>query len=162
MLTFDADVAPVQAIDPRIAYRPKTQMYYLTWDNCTKNCVLRQTMLSVTKTPFNHSSWQFMGQVLKGAYAQPLTSGASLLFRDDADADGNNLNPPGADETALLNPGVERNAPPPHLAFVANSNTANGILLAESADGLNWTLPANASRRMFMSGRPDCWDHGES
>eukprot|EP00797_Seminavis_robusta_P029057 Sro579_g169940.1 Glycosidase (211) ;mRNA; f:7229-7861 len=29
---------PWGAADPRITYRPKTQQYYLTWDNCTKNC----------------------------------------------------------------------------------------------------------------------------
>ena len=74
--------------------------------------------------------------MLGGADKQPLTSGASLLFRDDpADAG-------------------------PHLAFVSNSNTADAILLAESSDGFKWSLPVNSSRRVFMKGRPDCWDHG--
>ena len=33
------------AIDPRISYRPKTQEYYLTWDNCTFECVFRSSLL---------------------------------------------------------------------------------------------------------------------
>jgi len=56
-----------------------------------------------------------------------------LLFRDDA-------------------------AGAPHLAFVCNSNTADQILLTESDDGVHWAAPANASRAVFMAGRPHCWD----
>lgn len=91
-------------------------------------------MLSTTKDPFDPQGWTWRGYV----FPFPYTSGASLLFRDDQ--------PGGAT--------VES----PHLAFVCNSNTADKIFLAESVDGLRWTLPANASRSVFMSGRPGCWD----
>jgi hypothetical protein len=37
------------AIDPRVAYRPETGEYYLTWDNCTFECAYRSSMLSVSK-----------------------------------------------------------------------------------------------------------------
>lgn len=37
------------AIDPRIAFRPETEEYYLTWDNCTFECAYRSSMLSISK-----------------------------------------------------------------------------------------------------------------
>jgi predicted GH43/DUF377 family glycosyl hydrolase len=123
-------------IDPRIAYRPTTKKFYLTWDNCTKNCVSRQTMLSTSSDPFNHSSWKYHGQVLSGADQQTMTAGVSLLFRDDAGSAA------------------------PHLAFVGNSNTADALLLAHSTDGLSWQLEANKSKMVFMAKRKDCWDAG--
>ena len=43
---------------------------------------------------------------------------------------------------------------PPHLAFVGNSDTAAQIELAESPDGLQWTVKDDA----WMTGRPGCWD----
>jgi predicted GH43/DUF377 family glycosyl hydrolase len=128
-------------IDPRIALDPLTGTYYLTWDNCTRNCVKRQTMLSTTRTPFDHSSWQLHGQILSGADRQGITAGASLLFRG------------GAREGS-------EGAPSPHLAFVGNSNTAAALLLAESTDGIHWALPKNETRRIFMDARPKCWDAG--
>jgi predicted GH43/DUF377 family glycosyl hydrolase len=57
------------------------------------------------------------------------TAGASLLFRDDAGG-------------------------PPHYAFVADSNTAGTLRLATSVDGLKW----NNTGRIFLAGRPNCWD----
>ena len=86
-------------------------------------------MLSTTKNPFDPAGWTFHGPFFPGVY----TGGASLLFRDDAG---------GA----------------PHYAFISDSNTANALLLAESADGLEWHPPANASKNIFMTGRPGCWD----
>eukprot|EP00040_Diaphanoeca_grandis_P019924 m.105545 g.105545 ORF g.105545 m.105545 type:complete len:396 (-) comp27658_c0_seq1:463-1650(-) len=118
------------AADPRIVYREEDKTYYMTWDNCTLNCYpQRKTYLSTTLNPFNPDGWTLHGQV----FPFPYTSGASLLFRGGTDAD-------------------------PHLAFVCNSNTANQILLAESTNGLNWTLPKDPSKSVFMAGRPDCWD----
>ena len=118
------------AADPRIAYRPADKTYYLAWDNCTQNCYPhRNTMLSTTSDPFDPDGWTFHGPILPGVY----TGGASLLFRDDSGG-------------------------PPHYAFVSDSNTANVLLLAESSDGLHWSPPANPSRRVFMAGRPGCWD----
>ena len=52
-------------------------------------------------------------------------------------------------------------AAPPHLAFVGNSNTADTILLATSADGLSWTSPTDKHTGepvVFMAGREGCWD----
>ena len=67
------------AADPRCAYREADKTYYLTWDNCTRNCYPhRTTLLSTTKTPFDHNSWTLHGPILPGVY----TGGASLLMRD--------------------------------------------------------------------------------
>ena len=119
------------AADPRIVYREKDETYYLTWDNCTQNCYPhRITYLSTTKNPHDKKGWTFHGEV----FPFPYTSGASLLFRDGAGDHG------------------------PQLAFVCNSNTANQILLAESADGFKWELPKDPSKKVFMAGRPSCWD----
>ena len=86
--------------------------YYLTWDNCTRNCEpMRSTMLSTTSNPHDSTSWTLHGAVLLGKY----TGGAALLFRDDA---GEAV---------------------PHYAFVSDSNTAGTIMLATSSDGLKWT-----------------------
>mmetsp|Transcript_22140 Transcript_22140/g.33465 ORF Transcript_22140/g.33465 Transcript_22140/m.33465 type:complete len:403 (-) Transcript_22140:93-1301(-) len=122
------------AADPRIVYRPANQLYYLTWDNCTQNCwPQRITYLSTTTNPLDANSWKFHGAAFPFSY----TSGAALLFRDDQDDDG------------------------PHLAFVCNSNTADTIFIAESHNGIQWTIPKDPSRRILMTGRPGCWDsHG--
>lgn len=121
------------AVDPRIVYRPKTQQYYLTWDNCTKNCwPQRITYLSTTSNPYDPHAWTLHGPV----FPFPYTSGAALLFRDG----------PGDDNHK------------PHLAFVCNSNTADAILIAESYDTLNWSIPEDPARRILMKGRPKCWD----
>jgi predicted GH43/DUF377 family glycosyl hydrolase len=136
-VTWAGATAPPQAnssrwgaADPRIAYRAADKTYYLAWDNCTQNCYPhRNTLLSTTLNPFDPDGWTLHGPILPGVY----TAGASLLFRDDAG---------GA----------------PHYAFVSDSNTANVLLLAESADGLHWKPPANDSKAVFMAGRPDCWD----
>eukprot|EP00040_Diaphanoeca_grandis_P007084 m.2893 g.2893 ORF g.2893 m.2893 type:complete len:397 (-) comp1825_c0_seq1:194-1384(-) len=98
------------ALDPRIRYRPKTQEYYLTWDNCTFECGFRTTLLSVSKDPFDHDSWSFVGPVIPGMQ----TAGVSLLFRDDV---------PNAN----------------HLAFVSTYNCYT-ISLAESTDGRTWSI----------------------
>ena len=99
------------AADPRVARRAATGEYFLTWDNCTRNCYPhRTTMLSTTLDPFNASGWTFRGPLL-GAGA-PYTGGAALLLRDA----------------------------PPHFAFVGDSNTANAINLATSQDGYTWAL----------------------
>ena len=122
------------AVDPRITYRPDNQMYYLTWDNCTKNCwPQRITYLSTTRNPFDPSAWTLHGPVFPWEY----TSGASLLFRNDDDDDGGGG---------------------PHLAFVANSNTADKIFIAESNNGIQWKIPDDPKRRVLMEGRPGCWD----
>lgn len=120
------------AADVRIVYRPPSPaglqhgLYYLAWDNCTHNCEpTRTTLLSTSPNPLDPNSWTLHGPVLPGAY----TAGASLLFRDDAGG-------------------------PPHYAFVADSNTANALLLATSTDGLHW----NNTGRVLMAGRPACWD----
>eukprot|EP00756_Hemistasia_phaeocysticola_P046496 Hpha_TRINITY_DN20280_c0_g1::TRINITY_DN20280_c0_g1_i1::g.168285::m.168285 len=66
------------AADPRCAYNARDGVYYLTWDNCTENCYpTRTTLLSTTKTPFDHNSWTLHGPLLPGKY----TGGASLLLR---------------------------------------------------------------------------------
>ena len=67
--------------DPRIAYSPTIEggMYFLTYDNCTRNCYPhRSTLLSTTKDPFDPNGWTDHGSLLPGVY----TGGASLLFRD--------------------------------------------------------------------------------
>ncbi len=67
------------AADPRCAYREADKTYYLTWDNCTRNCYPhRSTLLSTSKDPFDHDSWTLHGPLLPGVY----TGGASLLMRD--------------------------------------------------------------------------------
>ena len=98
------------AIDPRIRYRPKTQEYYLTWDNCTFECAFRSSMLSISKDPFDHASWTLVGPIIP----KMQTAGVSLLFRDDS-------------------PGAK------HLAFVSTYNCFT-ISLAESTDGHEWSL----------------------
>jgi predicted GH43/DUF377 family glycosyl hydrolase len=121
------------AVDPRIVYRPKTQQYYLTWDNCTKNCwPQRITYLSTTSNPYDPHAWILHGPV----FPFPYSSGAALLFHDDPE-DYNRK---------------------PHLAFVCNSNTANAILIAESNNTWNWSIPEDPARRILMKGRPGCWD----
>lgn len=64
--------------DPRMAYWPAAQRYFLTADNCTHNCGQRYTMLMSTTNPFDHHSWQLHGPLLPGRY----TAGAALLFRE--------------------------------------------------------------------------------
>ena len=67
------------AADPRCAYRAADKTYYLTWDNCTRNCYPhRSTLLSTTTDPFDHDSWTLHGPILPGVY----TGGASLLMRE--------------------------------------------------------------------------------
>ena len=61
------------AVDPRMAQHNGT--YYLTWDNCTRNCAHRQTMLSTTHDPFDPDGWTFHGPLYGGQNA-----GASLLL----------------------------------------------------------------------------------
>ena len=61
------------AVDPRMALFNGT--YYLTWDNCTRNCVHRQTMLSTTRDPFLPNNWSFHGPIYGGQNA-----GVSLLL----------------------------------------------------------------------------------
>jgi hypothetical protein len=115
------------AVDPRVAYRAADGTYYLTWDNCTANCYPhRTTMLSTTPDPYNASAWTLHGPLL-GANP-PYTGGAALLFRDGV-------------------PGQPR-----HLAFVGNSNTAAAVMLAESPDGLAWTV----TNKTWMTGRQGC------
>lgn len=119
------------AADPRLTYRPKTETYYLTWDNCTRNCEPeRSTLLSTTTNPHDPDSWTLHGAVLPGKY----TGGAALLFRDDAVGDGNT-------------------GGPQHYAFVSDSNTAGSIILATSDNGLAWTEAG-----IFMAARTGCWD----
>jgi predicted GH43/DUF377 family glycosyl hydrolase len=98
------------AIDPRIRYRPKTQEYYLTWDNCTFECAFRSSLLSVSTDPFDHDSWTLVGPVIPGMQ----TAGVALLFRDDVPH-------------------------PKHLAFVSSYDCFT-ILLAESVDGRAWAV----------------------
>ena len=115
--------------DPRLSFRPSTGEWFLTFDNCTQNCFpTRTTMLATSRDPFDAAAWSFRGPLL-GADA-PYTGGAALLFRDGE---------PGA---------------PPHLAFVGDSDTANALWLAESADGLAWTVV----NRTWMLKRDGCWD----
>ena len=77
-----SEPAPLErwgAADPRCAYRKADKTYYLTWDNCTRNCYPhRSTYLSTTTDPFDHDSWTLHGPLLPGIY----TGGASLLMRD--------------------------------------------------------------------------------
>ena len=90
-------------------------------------------MLSSSPNPTDPASWTLHGELLPGTY----TGGASLLFR--------------AGDAAA-----------PHLAFVSDSNTANTLLLAESAGGdpTRWRLRtgANDTAHVFMRGRRGCWD----
>lgn len=99
------------AADPRVAFRAATREYFLTWDNCTRNCEpVRTTMLSTTLDPFDAAGWTFRGPLL-GPRA-PYSGGAALLLRDA----------------------------PPHYAFVGDSDTANAINLATSDDGYTWAV----------------------
>ncbi len=67
--------------DPRVAYRASTGEYFVTYDNCTRNCFPHRTgMLSTTMDPFNPDGWTFRGPLL-GA-AAPYSGGTSLLLRD--------------------------------------------------------------------------------
>jgi predicted GH43/DUF377 family glycosyl hydrolase len=116
--------------DPRAAFRAADGLVYVTFDNCTQNCYpTRTTLLATSRDPMDASAWTLRGPLL-GADA-PYTGGAALLFRDGE---------PGA---------------PPHLAFVGDSDTANAIWLAQSADGLAWAV----ANKTWMLSRPDCWDH---
>ena len=116
--------------DPRAVFRASTGEVYVTFDNCTQNCYpTRTTMLATSPDILNASAWTFHGPLL-GA-AAPYTGGAALLFRDGE---------PGA---------------PPHLAFVGDSDTANAIWLAASADGFAWSVV----NKTWMLSRPACWDH---
>lgn len=116
--------------DPRATFRAATGETYVIFDNCTQNCYpTRTTMLATSRDPFDAGAWTFHGPLL-GAGA-PYTGGASLLFRDG-----------------------EAGAPP-HLAFVGDSDTANAIWLAESADGLAWSVV----NKTWMLSRADSWDH---
>ena len=136
------------AADPRCAYRKADRTYYLTWDNCTRNCYPhRTTMLSTSKDPFNRSGWTWHGPLIPGLY----TAGASLLFRDAVGGVVDNA-AQGAVEGAVAGP--EANAP---LAFVGNSDTAAAILLASTTDpsGTTGWAVQNAS---WMTGRVGCWD----
>jgi predicted GH43/DUF377 family glycosyl hydrolase len=63
------------AVDPRMAFHNGSGTYFLTWDNCTKNCVHRQTMLSTTRDPFDPNGWSFHGPIYGGQNA-----GVSLLL----------------------------------------------------------------------------------
>ena len=114
---------------PRAAFRDATGETYVVFDNCTQNCYpTRTTMLATSRDPFDATAWSFHGPLL-GAGA-PYTAGASLLFRDG-----------------------EAGAPP-HLAFVGNSDTADAIWLAESADGRAWSVV----NKTWMQSRASCWD----
>ena len=116
--------------DPRMAVRSVggRAEYFLTFDNCTANCFPHRTgMLATSFDPFNASGWTFRGPLL-GPRA-PYSGGTSLLLRDA----------------------------PPHFAFVGNSDTANAINLATSADGYAWALNAS-SKAPWMAGRPGMWD----
>lgn len=128
-------------------------MYYLTWDNCTRNCYpTRSTMLSTSKTPMIHDSWTFHGPLLPGEY----TGGAALLFRDEHEQVLE-----GEHKSENLASGKQHrleDARSKHLAFVSDSNTAHAILLAESSDGIQWELASDPAKRVFMEGRNGCWD----
>ena len=114
--------------DPRVAFRARTGEYFLTFDNCTANCFPHRTgMLSTSFDPFNASAWTFRGPLL--GPAAPYSGGTALLLRDE----------------------------PPHFAFVGDSDTANAINLATSADGLTWALNTT-SKAPWMAGRPGMWD----
>ena len=104
-------------IDPRIAYRPATKLYYLSWDNATNGCAFRQTQLSTSPNPFNHTSWNHHGPVLAGASHQASTAGASFLFSE----------------------------PSAHLAFVSTGTMAHPgweqvLVVARSSDTLHWDV----------------------
>ena len=139
-----SNVSQWGAADPRMTYRPANGNYYLTWDNCTANCYpQRNTMLSVSKDPFDPAGWTLVGPLL-GEHP-PYTGGASLLFRD--------AGAPPAASTSASGGG--------HLAFVSDSNTANAIMIADSThdDGLRWRLRNRSwANGTLMSGRPGCWD----
>jgi hypothetical protein len=77
----------------------------------TFECAFRSSLLSITKDPFNHTSWTLVGPIIPNMQ----TAGVSLLFRDD-----------GA-PTAK------------HLAFVSSYDCFT-ISLAESTDGHQWAI----------------------
>ena len=161
------------AIDPRIRYRPHTGEYYLTWDNCTFECAYRRSLLSVTRDPFDHTSWDLVGPVIPGMQ----TAGVALLFRDVEEEeekeeeqgarDRSNGNEPNrvtgmTNDSHFDNPSssalgnnkvVAAPTAPRHLAFVSSYDCFT-ILLAESSDGRNWSITNNT----WMQGRPGCWD----
>ena len=120
------------AIDPRIAYHRATKTYHLGWDNCSQDCSYRQTQLSTTKNPYDHTSWVHHGPVLgdtnswadqTGAH-QASTAGASFFFD---------------------------HSPGKHLVFVATGSMAHPqweqvLMIANSTDGLRWeTMQCNAT-----------------
>ena len=120
-----------------MVFRPKTGEYYLAWDNCTYECRLRVSVLSVSKDPFNHDSWEVVGPVIPGCrrlgcsrpcHTGVQTAGVSMLYLDHL-------------------PGAK------HLAFVSSYN-CNTILLAESEGGRDWAV----TDPTWMQGREGCWD----
>jgi predicted GH43/DUF377 family glycosyl hydrolase len=126
------------AIDPRVAFRPATGEYFLAWDNCTYECRERVSVLSVSKDPFNHASWELVGPVIPGLQ----TAGVSMLFLDHE----KEATPPGEEEE-------EPNKKKKNLAFVSSYDCST-ILLAESAGGTDWAV----TDPTWMQGREGCWD----
>ena len=117
------------ADDPRMAYSPGTNTYWLTYDNTSgldKSMSGRVTWIASSQTPWVPASWTFHGPVAPFK----LTAGVSLLIRDDV-------------PDSL------------HYAFIGNVNTAGSLYYATSPDLVNWTLNHSAWQR----GRPDHFDH---
>jgi hypothetical protein len=107
------------ADDPRIAYRPRDETYYMTYGNDSgldKNMSGRVQWIATSKAPWIASSWTFHHPITQ---AFKLTSGASLIIRDDAG--------PGA----------------LHYAILTAKNTAGGLYTATSTDLLNWHTNAS-------------------
>lgn len=87
----------------------------------------RVTWIGSSQTPWVPSSWTWHNPVIPDL---KLTSGASLLLRDDVPDS-------------------------PHYAFVANVNTAGSLFYATSTDLLTWTRNKTA----WQSGRKGFFDH---
>ena len=118
----------------------------MTWDNCTFECAFRSSLLSVSKDPFDHTSWTLVGPVIP----EMQTAGVSLLFLDDDD-DHDVAASDGTD--AVTHAAVGGSETKKHLAFVSTYNCFT-IALAESADGREWEI----TDPTWMQGRPGCWD----
>ena len=71
------------ADDPRVLYRPREDMYYMTYDNCSglePGFSDRVTWVASTRTPWVLESWVFHGPV---SAQHPTTAGVALLLHED-------------------------------------------------------------------------------
>ena len=113
-ITFGPDnVGPAAAYgteDPRIIYREKTGIYYLTFTAASKPGV-KVSYLATTTDPTNTSLWNLQGKI-EGA-----PGGATILLRDDT-----------------------HQFYPKHYLFATDDGLAGSLEIGVSLDLLHWTM----------------------